>query len=440
LLLLGVRTSTPSIFLNENSANKKTAAAPAVATTVVGVANTASKVAKALAKIKEIFEKIKDLYEKIQPILEKLGTLFESIKKMIEAVRNAEATLDAPNDLKQGNMKLDALNAIAQWEVFDIQINSLSKQFEDLGIPNQDDYLFALRKLAVHGKTFLLAQVNLVARGDDLATVLLRLRQSRESRPPLEAMMKHFQDDEKVAAVLKTAMFDRLMSIRALVFVDFNSYVNAYMYHSLDKHTPVLLSAVKPIGDYFADAARLQGAVSQFGSTELIQRKSFLFNHTQLDMDPAQVASHIKESGKFEFRLSPSHAAFEGLFRIRLSRVRVHLRGVKTSSSRPLRLAIQTNGRFLDISEPDDATVSDTRSFIGDSRIVLFEKEISGSEERITCDGDYGLSKDYTMQTPFTDWSVEIARGGLEVGELDLSSLSGVEVEFLCDFSYADYK
>jgi hypothetical protein len=50
------------------------------------------------------------------------------------------------------------------------------------------------------------------------------------------------------------------------------------------------------------------------------------------------------------------------------------------------------------------------------------------------------LSKDYTMQTPFTDWSVEIARGGLEVGELDLSSLSGVEVEFLCDFSYADYK
>jgi hypothetical protein len=76
------------------------------------------------------------------------------------------------------------------------------------------------------------------------------------------------------------------MSIRVLVYVDFNSYVNAYMYHSLDTHAPVLLSTIKPAGDYFANAARLQGAVSQFGSTEWIQRKSFSFDHTQLGLKP----------------------------------------------------------------------------------------------------------------------------------------------------------
>jgi hypothetical protein len=138
--------------------------------------------------------------------------------------------------------------------------------------------------------------------------------------------------------------------------------------------------------------------------------------------------------------LSPEHTEFAGLFRIRRSRVRVHLRGAKTSSHRPLRLAIQTDGRFIDIPEPDNETVSDTRSFTVDSRVVLFEKMISGGEERITCDGNYKLSKDYTMQTPFIDWTIEIARGGLKLDEVNVDGLSGIGVEILCDFSYVDYK
>lgn len=417
------------------------AAAPALAVTVVDTGKTVSKIAQAIAKIKELVGKIKVLYEKLKPIIEKLGVLLESTKKMIDAIRTAESAIDAPQALQQGDMKLDALNAIAQWSIFDIQIGLLSKQFQDLGIPDQDSYLFALRSLVVHGKTFLEAQVNLVERGDELATVLLRLKLQKVAHPPLEAMMKHFTTDTRVVAVLKTAMFDRLMTIRALVFVDFNSYVNAYMYHSLAPHTPVLLSAVKPIGDYFADAARLQGAVSQFGSTELIQRKSFLFNHASLNLDVAHVATRLKEQGKFDFSVAPSNEAFSGLFRVRLARVRVHLRGIKaTSGSRPLRLAVQTSGRFVDIPEPGNETISDTRAFIGDARTVLFEKEIDGAEERITCDGDYGLSKDYTMQTPFTDWTVEIARGGLKLEEFDVHGLSGVDIELLCDFSYIDYR
>jgi hypothetical protein len=356
---------------------------------------------------------------------------------MVDAIRTSETALSAPNALNQGDMKLDALNAIAQWDIFDIQISLLSKQFEDLGIPDQDQYLFALRSLVVHGKTFLQTQVNLVARGDELATVLLRLQQQKTSRPPLEAMLKHFKDDAQVVSVLKTAMFDRLMSIRALVFVDFNSYVNAYMFHSLDQQPPVRLSAVKPIGDYFADAARLQGAVEQFGSTELIQRKRFILDHSMLDLDPKQVAAHLTESGSFVFRVDESNTAFSGAFRVRVSQVRVHLRGIKALGSRPLRLFIQTSGRFLDILEPNIDTVLDTRTFVGDPRAVLFEKDISGVEERITCDGDYGLHQDYTMQTPFTDWTVKLARGGLTAEEIDLQGLSGVEMEILCDFCYA---
>jgi hypothetical protein len=134
------------------------------------VANTASKVVKALAKIKEI-------YEKIEPMLEALGTVFESIKNVTEAIHNAETALNAPKYMKEGDMKLDALNAIAQWSVFDLQIKILETQFEDLGIPSQGDYIFALSQLLINGKTYILSQVDLVTCGDALATVMLRLRQ-----------------------------------------------------------------------------------------------------------------------------------------------------------------------------------------------------------------------------------------------------------------------
>ncbi|KAF2001030.1 hypothetical protein P154DRAFT_407341, partial [Amniculicola lignicola CBS 123094] len=412
-------------------------AAPGAISVVGKVGGTVSRIAKAIAAIKKIIETIQELYEKLEPIIEKLSALFEAIKQMVDAIRRAETALGAPNALKQGNMKLDALNAIAQWDIFDLQVGELEKEFKELDIPNQKDYLLALRSLVVYGKTFLLTQVNLVARGDELATVLLRLEQQKTARPSLEAMMKHFSGNSAMVSILKTAMFDRLMSIRALVFVDVNSYVNAYMYHSLASHPPVLISAVKPVGDYFADAARLQSAVSQFGSTAAIQRKSFKLNDKALDLDIAQVISRFKADGKFGFTVSPTYPAFEGMYRVRLSRVRVHLRGLKAQTPGSLRFTLQTSGRFLDIPEPDDKTASSTRAFIGDPRALVFEKEVGiDGEETITCDGDYGLNRDYTMQTPFTEWTVTIAHGGLKLEDIDVQALTGVEVELLCEVCY----
>ncbi|RSL98148.1 hypothetical protein CEP52_010468 [Fusarium oligoseptatum] len=413
-------------------------AAPAVAISAANVASTASKVAQAIAKVKEIIEKIKEIYDKLKPIIEKLGELFKAIQAMVSAIEAARAALDLPNSLKEGDMKLDALNASAQWDIFDIQVGLLEKQFADLGIPDQDKYLFALRSLVIHGKTYLQSQVNAVVRGDELATVQLRLRQQQASRPAIEAMMTRFSESEELVSVLKTAMFDRLLAVRALIYVDFNSYVNAYNYHTLDTNSPIKMSAVKPVVDYLADAARLQSAIASFGSKTTIQRKTFTLDHAALGIDVEQVASDLKEDGRFKFSVHSTSPSFDGCYRVRVTCARVHLRGIRSTTDKALRLALQTTGRFVDIAPPRKVpTASATYSFTGDARTVIFEID-PARNDLVLCDGSTGLAQDYTAQTPFTEWTIELARGGLTSDELETDGLSGVEVELVCDVCYSD--
>ncbi|KAF5578849.1 hypothetical protein FPCIR_11392 [Fusarium pseudocircinatum] len=413
------------------------AAAPAAAGTIAGVASTGTKVALAIAKVKEIVEKIQEIYEKLEPIIEKLGELFTAIQAMVAAIETSRTALDLPSSLKEGDMKLDALNATAQWDIFDIRVGMLEKQFADLGIPNQDQYLFALRSLVVHGKTYLQSQINVLVRGDELATVKLRLKQQESSRPAIEAMLGRFEQNTDVVSVLKMAMFDRLLALRALIYVDFNSYVNAYKYHTLDTHSPVKLSAVKPVADYLADASRLQSAISAFGSKAGIQRKSFKLGHETLGIRVTQVARDLKETGQFGFSVRPTGPEFESFYRVRIICARVRLRGIRPLENKPLRLALGTTGRFTDIAPPSDTpTASSTYSFTGDARAIIFEVTLEPSEE-ITCDGNCGLSQDYTIQSPFTDWTVELAKGGLSASELDTDGLTGVEVELICDVCYS---
>lgn len=415
------------------------AAAPAAVGATAKVVVTGTKVAQAIAKVKEIIEKIKEIYEKLQPIIEKLGELFKSIQAMVAAIESAQSALELPQSLKEGEMKLDALNATAQWDIFDVQVGLLEKQFAALGIPNQDKYLFALRSLVVYGKTYLQSQVNVVVRGDELATIQLRLKQQQDSRPAIEAMMTRFVENKELISVLKIAMFDRLLAIRALIYVDFNSYANAYAYHTLETNSPVRLSAVKPVVDYFGDAARLQSAISAFGSQASIQRKSFTLTQAALGLDLVQVAKGIKEEGKFTFSIRPTLSEFEGFYRIRVVCARIYLHGIASETERKvLRLALKTTGRFVDVAPPRKfTTASSTYAFTGDARTVIFETDLAKSE-LVTCDGEYGQAKDYTIQTPFTEWTVALAKGGLTAEELSVDGLDAVSLELVCDVCYSE--
>ena len=102
------------------------------------------------------------------------------------------------------------------------------------------------------------------------------------------------------------------------------------------------------------------------------------------------------------------------------------------SNASPFRLLLQSDGRFDDIGFPAVLRpLSYVRSFVGDARTLLFEYDVSDGS--IICDGDYGQMRDYTRQTPITNWQISIDEGGLQVKDMDLTDLQGVRMEFWCD-------
>lgn len=122
--------------------------------------------------------------------------------------------------------------------------------------------------------------------------------------------------------LLKRAMFDRLLSIRSLVFLDFYMYSEAYMFHALTDKPPVNISPVKPVLDYLEDAARFQGNVAAFGSRVMVQQRKFSILTCGDAVNTSSLRDKLLKNESVFVSLDPKDAMFAGFSRIRVSKAR----------------------------------------------------------------------------------------------------------------------
>lgn len=88
-------------------------------------------------------------------------------------------------------------------------------------------------------------------------------------------------------------------------------------------------------------------------------------------------------------------------------------------------------GRVAAVNEPLDIEVAPVRTFVGETKSVLFEYDLS--DYSLICDGEFGQREDYTMYTPFTQWDVDILDNGSVPVDLDWQRFKGLRWEFFCD-------
>jgi len=129
---------------------------------------------------------------------------------------------------------------------------------------------------------------------------------------------------------------------------------------------------------------------------------------------------------------------------------RCYFEGVKIRNPDPdlvLRLELSTNGCYFDndpklLNFQSDHKFTPARAFVGDARAVTFEYD-PAHPECITCDGEYGQERDYTMLTPMTYWTIRILDdeyGTIKRSDLDFSGFTGLRMEFLCEFTRPNYE
>jgi len=189
-------------------------------------------------------------------------------------------------------------------------------------IKGKNEYKKALKFLPIRGKAFLQAQRALITTGEKLVTATLKCRLQERQEVRVRGAVENIGTDVVLLDIFKRAMFDRLLAVRAMVFLDFWSYTAAYMYHSLALSSPVALSATKPIFDYADDAARLQGAMGSFAASVKVQRKLFRLQTLAGFSNPAQLRSQLENNGSLKFTVDWNSDLFRQFCRVRLQKMR----------------------------------------------------------------------------------------------------------------------
>ncbi|KAK4165504.1 hypothetical protein QBC43DRAFT_208068 [Cladorrhinum sp. PSN259] len=403
---------------------------------------------QAAMKVWGVVKKIWAVYDKIKIAVEAVESSIATGKKIIEVVQgpgwDPSDEAKALEAVQHADMDADVLNTTAQWEIFRANVDDMENGIKAVDCEGKSAYFLALRTSNIYGQTYLQTQQNLWKRGNELAAVLLKLGRHQRDGARIANSMTATSQQVAVLDILQRAMFDRLMTIRSFIFLDFQTYSDAYMFHALTPYSPITVSPVQPVVDFLDAAAKLQGSVAAFDSSVQIQRRRFTVRTLGDATDAADLQRRIKAGEPVTVSLHPDQAIFQGFSRIRLARARCYLDGAKTlrpvTEAETLRLFLKTLGRFSDIDLPgtgnrDVATTYTASDFVGDARTVLFEYD--PIDQTVVCDGEYSR-QGCTPQTPLTEWEVSIAPGGLGAEDLDLARLTGLKMEFWCDVTLRD--
>ncbi|MCJ1248003.1 hypothetical protein MMC30_005218 [Trapelia coarctata] len=328
--------------------------APAAGAAVAGAVNAGSAVAQIIATLQRIYASINGIYEKLEPTLQKLKEFSAVMEKVVAAIQQAEKIVAG---------QVGIHNATAEWNKFNIEVGMMWEALSSYDIEGKREYLTALRTVAING------------------TIYLQTQEYRRVFRPLT----NVDNQAAVLDILKRAMFDRLITIRSFVFLAFTTYAEASMFHALPTQPSISIYPVKPVVDYLKDAAKIQGSVSAFGSTVMVQQYKFTIRTLGDPPDVESLCQQLRRKGTVRVSIGPDHEAFQGLCLIRVSpypRVRnCYLEGARPlapATTPPLRLHLRTSRRFSDLCFPTtQSPVPYVGAFVGDVRKLLFEYDLA---------------------------------------------------------------
>jgi len=198
------------------------------------------------------------------------------------------------------------------------------EQCKKMEISGSSEYALVVADLVIEGKAVLACQQAVIQTGDAYMTTMVQSLASQRQTGRLQAAIDNVVADEKVLAIFKNAMLERVVSSRAWIALDYRDYVSAYMWYSLASSTPIDCSnPVKPVAELVNDASTLQAAVAQAEEHVCSQTRLFRFSSQAngfLGTDWKQRLLSSTRTVVFSFDVRD--AVFARFSRIRINRFR----------------------------------------------------------------------------------------------------------------------
>jgi hypothetical protein len=414
------------------------AAAPAAAgaavntaKTVATAADTAADVAKTASSLADAMSNLKKLVEALQKVYE-LAKAVKEVASNISDAKNQTQTIQAMSDTTDGA----DLSAADGWAIFKIQADSVLQDPIDKGIGYAADYKQELDILVVYGQSLSASQLAVIKAGQEMASITFQLHYAQAKQANLQQLVNNLQVGDTLLVETQQQLYQKYIDSKSSLFSALKSYQASYYYWALT-NSGVHPKIVDSVNDLNAGIQNITAiAMDTANALEQFNPPPQSMSNILFEITDTSIINTLQTTGQTTWILPLNEVEFQGLNRVRLSKIRVWLEGaVVNNKSDSIYVNITTAGNYLDRYQNQNYQFGSkplTRAFKymiaskGQNPNWKFENDSYGF---VQVDGsvDQEVAYAYFQPTPFSEWTISLTSNN---PNLDYSKISKITMYF----------
>jgi hypothetical protein len=309
------------------------------------------------------------------------------------------------------------------WETLRVNIEDVFDHFKDGLLKEIDggmEYRLEFRRLIVCGMALSQARLAVAKANMQLAEMKLRRAAGEKSVAIVRDRAKQLGQQIGDTETLALFVFNTVIDAKRSVYLAMEAYGRAFRYFTLSKPAgipklPVITASVDEFGEA---VAKISGRLL-IGS--ILKPIPQTMKQVEISLNEPDMLRQLQRIGYTCWTLDPSHPAFNGFFRIRTDRVRVFAEGIAEPGD--IDVELRTSGVYADKFPHGEGV-----RFVSEPSYYKFRY----NGEKRTIGMDTATARryvdDFFIPTPFTVWTMKIARPNGE--PVDLSGLTSLTVQF----------
>lgn len=392
--------------------------------TGVEIAKTAKSLSDSMASLKKLVEVLKKIYELAKAVKEVADDIIEA-KNQMKVIQEMDDTT--------GGADLSAADA---WAIYKIQADNILEDPIKKEIGFAAEYKQELDILVVYGQSLTASQLAVIKAGQQVASITFQLHYAKEKKANLEKMVNNLKEGDKLLLDMMQQFYQKYLDSKSSLFSALKSYQASYFYWALRNSgvQPKIIDSVIDLNSGIQDITKI--AMDTANALNKFNPPPQSMSNMIFEITDESIIKELQDTGKTTWILPLDNPEFEGLNRVRLSKIRVWLEGIVLEPHHDsVYINITNAGNYLDRYNNLNYQFGSkelTRAF--KYLITKHDKNSNWEFENDTfgvvqIDGsvDKEVAYAYFQPTPFSEWSISLISNNKGV---DYSKITKITMVF----------
>jgi len=388
------------------------------------IAKTAKSLSDSMASLKKLVEVLKKVYELSMAVKAVAGDISEA-KSQMKLIQEMDDTTDGAD-----------LSAADGWAIYKIQADNILEDPIKKEIGYAAEYKQELDIMVVYGQSLSASQLAVIKAGQEVASITFQLHYVKEKKANLEKLVNNLKVGDALLLGMMQQFYQKYLDSKSSLFSALKSYQASYFYWALRNSgvQPKIIDSVNNLNAGIQDITKI--AMDTANALNQFNPPPQSMSNMVFEITDDSIIKQLQTTGKTTWVLPLDNPEFEGLNRVRLSKIRVWLEGIIIEPHHDsVYINITNAGNYLDRYNNLNYQFGSkelTRAF--KYLISTHDKNSSWEFENgtygvVQIDGsvDKEVSYAYFQPTPFSEWSISLSSNNKGV---DYSKVSKITMAF----------